>query len=141
MWTGTRLYARFISRSTTLRAFSNVASPSSRIISRPIHQLNVRPPLLNSPSKPFVSTFTSYSKLHADGAPTPTKQATISKSVDDDNVSVKEQRRKDWMIVRRLMSHVWPKDDWRTRGRVVLGFSLLIAGKVCCTVQAVPERD
>jgi hypothetical protein len=34
------------------------------------------------------------------------------------------------MIVKRLMSHVWPKDDWRTRGRVVLGFALLIAGKV-----------
>jgi ABC transporter ATM len=43
---------------------------------------------------------------------------------------VKEQRRKDWMIVKRLMSHVWPKDDWGTRGRVVLGFGLLIAGKV-----------
>ncbi|KAG2107598.1 P-loop containing nucleoside triphosphate hydrolase protein [Suillus cothurnatus] len=34
------------------------------------------------------------------------------------------------MIVKRLMSHVWPKDDWGTRGRVVLGFGLLIAGKV-----------
>jgi ABC transporter ATM len=48
---------------------------------------------------------------------------------------VKEQRRKDWIIVKRLMSHVWPKDDWGTRGRVVLGFGLLIAGKVWCAVQ------
>lgn len=33
------------------------------------------------------------------------------------------------------MSHVWPKNDWGTRGRVVLGFGLLIAGKVWRTVQ------
>ncbi|OAX41496.1 P-loop containing nucleoside triphosphate hydrolase protein [Rhizopogon vinicolor AM-OR11-026] len=135
MWTVTHLTARFVCRSATLRAFSNVAAPSSRTISRPIHQLNgrplyPRPPFINSTSKPFVSTFTSSSKLHAGDAPTATKQANIPKSVDNDNVSVKEQRRKDWMIVRRLMSHVWPKDDWRTRGRVVLGFGLLIAGKV-----------
>ena len=28
------------------------------------------------------------------------------------------------------MHHVWPRDDWNTRGRVLLGFGLLIAGKV-----------
>lgn len=138
MWTRTHLTARFVCHSATLRAFSNVAATSSRIISRPIHQLNgtplrclyARSLLFNSKSKPFVSTFTSSSKLHANDAPTATKQVSIPKSVDNDNVSVREQRRKDWMIVKRLMSHVWPKDDWRTRGRVVLGFALLIAGKV-----------
>ena len=41
-----------------------------------------------------------------------------------------EQRRRDWSIVRRLAVHIWPKDDWATRGRVVLGVGLLICGKV-----------
>ena len=41
-----------------------------------------------------------------------------------------EQRRRDWAIVRRLAVHIWPKDDWETRGRVVLGVGLLIGGKV-----------
>lgn len=76
---------------------------------------------------PFISSFTSSSILHANDAPAAT---SVPKSVDSDNVTVKEQRRKDWIIVKRLMSHVWPKNDWGTRGRVVLGFGLLIAGKV-----------
>jgi hypothetical protein len=53
--------------------------------------------------------------------PTPTSKATISNA---------EQRRRDWAIVRRLLVHIWPKDDWETRGRVVLGVGLLISGKV-----------
>ena len=53
--------------------------------------------------------------------PTPTSKTTISNA---------EQRRRDWSIVRRLLVHIWPKDDWATRGRVVLGVGLLICGKV-----------
>ena len=53
--------------------------------------------------------------------PTSTSKATISNA---------EQRRRDWSIVRRLLVHIWPKDDWGTRGRVVLGVGLLICGKV-----------
>jgi ATP-binding cassette subfamily B (MDR/TAP) protein 7 len=53
--------------------------------------------------------------------PTPTSKATVSNA---------EQRRRDWAIVRRLLVHIWPKDDWETRGRVVLGVGLLISGKV-----------
>ena len=45
-------------------------------------------------------------------------------------VSAKEQRRKDWMVVRKLIGNVWPKHDWNTRFRVVLGFALLVSGKV-----------
>jgi hypothetical protein len=53
--------------------------------------------------------------------PTPTSKVAISNA---------EQRRRDWSIVRRLLVHIWPKDDWGTRGRVVLGVGLLISGKV-----------
>lgn len=47
-----------------------------------------------------------------------------------ERVTAKEQRRKDWMVVRKLIGNVWPKDDWNTRVRVVFGFALLISGKV-----------
>ncbi|KAG1775930.1 P-loop containing nucleoside triphosphate hydrolase protein [Suillus placidus] len=133
MWTGTPLTSRFVCRSVTLRAFSNAAT-SPRLISRPNHGLKngklmrslyARPSCLKL--TPFISTFTSSSILHANDAPAAT---SVPKSVDSDNVTLKEQRRKDWIIVKRLMSHVWPKNDWGTRGRVVLGFGLLIAGKV-----------
>ncbi|KIK45245.1 hypothetical protein CY34DRAFT_801869 [Suillus luteus UH-Slu-Lm8-n1] len=132
MWTGTPLISRFVCRSATFRAFSNAAT-SPRLISRPNHGLNGKPTksLYARPSSlrvtPFISTFTSSSILHANDAPAAT---SAPKSVDSDIVTVQEQRRKDWIIVKRLMSHVWPKDDWGTRGRVVLGFGLLIAGKV-----------
>ncbi|KAI0715771.1 P-loop containing nucleoside triphosphate hydrolase protein [Cerioporus squamosus] len=49
---------------------------------------------------------------------------------DTVHVTVKEQRRRDWNIVRKLAENLWPKDDWKTRGRVVLGFGLLISGKL-----------
>ena len=45
-------------------------------------------------------------------------------------ISNAEQRRRDWAIVRRLAVHIWPKNDWGTRGRVVLGVGLLVSGKV-----------
>ncbi|KAH9043965.1 P-loop containing nucleoside triphosphate hydrolase protein [Lactarius pseudohatsudake] len=44
------------------------------------------------------------------------------------------QRRRDWAIVRRLAVHIWPKHDWGTRGRVVLGVGLLVSGKVLWVV-------
>jgi hypothetical protein len=45
-------------------------------------------------------------------------------------ISNAEQRRRDWAIVRRLAVHIWPRNDWGTRGRVVLGVGLLVCGKV-----------
>lgn len=47
-----------------------------------------------------------------------------------ETISNAEQRRRDWAVVRRLAVHIWPKDDWGTRGRVALGVGLLIGGKV-----------
>ena len=44
--------------------------------------------------------------------------------------SKEEQRRSDWVIIKRLMSNVWPKNDWRTRGTVLFGFVLLVSAKV-----------
>ncbi|KAI6025873.1 hypothetical protein F5J12DRAFT_678489, partial [Pisolithus orientalis] len=41
-----------------------------------------------------------------------------------------ERQRKDWMVVQKLMENVWPKDDWSTRGKVILGFAVLISANV-----------
>ncbi|KAF9001584.1 P-loop containing nucleoside triphosphate hydrolase protein [Cyathus striatus] len=41
-----------------------------------------------------------------------------------------EQRRTDWHIIKKLMVNVWPKDDWKTRATVIMGFVLLISAKL-----------
>jgi ABC transporter ATM len=41
-----------------------------------------------------------------------------------------EQRRSDWNIIKQLFTNVWPENDWRTRGTVLLGFVLLFSAKV-----------
>ncbi len=66
---------------------------------------------------------------HSTTPPTTSKEATppaAPKTV----VSNAEQRQRDWAIVRRLAVHIWPKNDWGTRGRVMLGVGLLVCGKV-----------
>jgi len=46
-----------------------------------------------------------------------------------DNPTNAQQRRMDWKIVKRLMVNVWPKNDWKTRLTVLLGFVLLVSAK------------
>lgn len=45
------------------------------------------------------------------------------------HISRVEQRQKDWNIIKKLMVNIWPPNDWSVRGRVLLGFGLLVAGK------------
>lgn len=52
-----------------------------------------------------------------------------SATVPTGDVTVQEQRKKDWNIMRKMMEHMWPR-DWSVRCRVVLGFGLLVGGKV-----------
>ena len=59
-----------------------------------------------------------------------TRESSPAPSTVATGISNAEQRRRDWAIVRRLAVHIWPKNDWGTRGRVVLGVGLLISGKV-----------
>lgn len=48
-------------------------------------------------------------------------------------ITVREQRKKDWSIMRKMIEHMWPR-DWGVRSRVVLGLGLLIGGKVNFTL-------
>ena len=49
---------------------------------------------------------------------------------EEGHVTQAEQRRKDWRIIKTLAKNLWPKNDWSTRGRIIFGVGLLIAGKV-----------
>nr|GAT55493.1 predicted protein [Mycena chlorophos] len=46
------------------------------------------------------------------------------------DVSAKQQRQTDLKIVKTLVKHVWPKNDWKTKGTVIFGFGLLISSKI-----------
>ncbi|KAF7311651.1 hypothetical protein MKEN_01068500 [Mycena kentingensis (nom. inval.)] len=90
---------------------------------RPIPHLLRRPaPQL---TRPFRHLASGTPPTPAAKAPAPTKPES-----DGGNVSAKEQRQTDWRIVKTLVKHVWPKNDWRTKGTVVFGFGLLISSKV-----------
>ncbi|SCV72040.1 BQ2448_4734 [Microbotryum intermedium] len=41
-------------------------------------------------------------------------------------VSEKEQSRRDWEIIKKLVPNVWPKNDWSTKTRVLLALGLLV---------------
>ncbi|KAH7104702.1 iron-sulfur clusters transporter ATM1 [Auriculariales sp. MPI-PUGE-AT-0066] len=42
----------------------------------------------------------------------------------------KEQRRRDWAIIKQLTLNLWPQGEWSIRARVVTGLGLLVAAKV-----------
>ncbi|BGP25073.1 Iron-sulfur clusters transporter atm1, mitochondrial [Rhodotorula toruloides] len=48
----------------------------------------------------------------------------------EETVSDKEQTRRDWDIIKKLLPNVWPKNDWGTKTRVLLAVGLLIGGKL-----------
>ncbi|KAI9061153.1 P-loop containing nucleoside triphosphate hydrolase protein [Trametes sanguinea] len=77
-----------------------------------------------APSSPKPEPVTSQT------AQTPKPPAKQDLAGDAVHISQSEQRRRDWNIVRKLVQNIWPKDDWKTRGRVLFGFGLLVGGKL-----------
>jgi hypothetical protein len=63
--------------------------------------------------------------------PVKAKQPPVTTDVGKEhNVSDKEQTRRDWDIIKKLLPNVWPKNDWSTKRRVLLALGLLVGGKV-----------
>jgi ATP-binding cassette subfamily B (MDR/TAP) protein 7 len=62
----------------------------------------------------------------------PAPAAPVKAPVKDKDVvpTNAEQRRRDWIIIRQLATNIWPKNDWNTKGRILLGLGLLVGGKV-----------
>ena len=81
------------------------------------------------------------SKVTADLAPKAPAKPEAAKaappSAGDGHISIAQQRRNDWEIVKKLSGNLWPKDDWATRSRVLVGLGLLVAGKVSIVVISV----
>lgn len=68
-------------------------------------------------------------------SPSKTDAAKTAKDLGSEkNLNVADQRRKDWEIVKRLLVNIWPPGDWGVRSRVLLGFGLLVGGKVGITL-------
>lgn len=62
--------------------------------------------------------------------PEPVKPAAVADVGKATTVSDKEQSRRDWDIIKKLLPNVWPKNDWSTKRRVLLALGLLVGGKV-----------
>ncbi len=131
-WTATWRAAARVSRSSTSTAPRLPQIPFPRL--RPHHsqiltslparryQQQAVPP--TKPEKSVASPPLPVTKPPA--KPTPVQDL----GGDSIHVSQAEQRKKDWKIIRLLLTNIWPPNDWGTRGRVIFGFGLLISGKV-----------
>ncbi|KAJ3993728.1 P-loop containing nucleoside triphosphate hydrolase protein, partial [Lentinula boryana] len=53
-----------------------------------------------------------------------------SNPLEPPQVTAAQERRSNWRMVKNLMVNVWPRNDWKTRGTVILGFAFLVSGKV-----------
>ncbi|GAA5939371.1 ATP-binding cassette Fe/S cluster precursor transporter ATM1 [Sporobolomyces koalae] len=77
------------------------------------------------------SSSSSSSIPNASSTPVPPNQpANVSDVGKAHTVSEKEQTRRDWDIIKKLLPNVWPTNDWSTKTRVLLAISLLIGGKL-----------
>ncbi|TBU25036.1 P-loop containing nucleoside triphosphate hydrolase protein [Dichomitus squalens] len=125
------------SRSFGTRAVSRASLPSYLSQHRPPHSSTLRNPtrlfqhLAQQPQKADPPASQSAQPANLVQPPTSQKnQANQDLGGDAIHISQAEQRKRDWNIVRKLAENLWPKDDWKTRGRVVLGLGLLVSGKL-----------
>jgi len=63
-------------------------------------------------------------------SPSPPPNSSPTPHPSDTIPTNAQQRRTDWGIIKRLMSNVWPRNDWKTRLTVLGGFGLLVSAKV-----------
>ncbi|KAF8730637.1 hypothetical protein AX14_005326 [Amanita brunnescens Koide BX004] len=62
---------------------------------------------------------------------TPPKQAPPQPDAPKEtDLTLAQQRKSDWAIIKRLLENVWPRGDWKTRGTVIFSFALLVGSKV-----------
>jgi hypothetical protein len=128
-----------VARRGACRSFFIPAGP--RIHAAPAWR---RPPALSAPRLPHTTTRRVFRHLAPTpdappakpAAPPPAPASEAAKPTPeplaraDEALTPKEQRRRDWAIIRQLVPHVWPANDWSTKSRIVLGVGLLVAGKV-----------
>lgn len=123
-----RVHVTFSQRTT----HSHATASWNRAAVRPgPHRLHSNFYLLPRPVPPNSRTFRQLTQQKsAPQSTTNTAPKEATPAAPKVAVSNAVQRRRDWAIVRRLAVHIWPKNDWGTRGRVVLGVGLLVSGKL-----------
>ncbi|KAG6332766.1 hypothetical protein ID866_6322 [Astraeus odoratus] len=130
--------SRSYCRSAVLKAFSGAATPRPSALRGPIctplvSNLKHALPRFDAWTPVYPRTFSfssARSNVPSDTRATKPPDSVRSADTTSNRDLAREQRKKDWLVVRKLMENVWPKNDWGTRGRVILGFALLISGKV-----------
>ena len=117
-------------------AFPSYKSPGRLCQRRSIHELYRRTlPVNEAPSRGLVSPWNAcrarlFGHLAGPKEPPKAEQPKSEPKPPVDNPTRAEQRRTDWTIIKKLLTNVWPKNDWKTRGTVLFGFVLLITAKV-----------
>ena len=104
---------------------------------RSIHELYRRtlpvnePPFRGPPQSPWNACRARlFGHMAGPKEPPKAEQPKSEPKPPADNPTRAEQRRTDWTIIKRLLTNVWPKNDWKTRGTVLFGFVLLVSAKV-----------
>lgn len=87
-------------------------------------------PLPEEPPSPPQSTSKALAKPSLSSKPSPSPKKDSEFVTKGDIPTPSEQRKSDWGITKRLLVNVWPKNDWKTRWTVLLGFGLLVSSKV-----------
>ena len=68
-------------------------------------------------------------------AQTPAHASPPISAAEKAAVERKEQRRRDWAIIKQLTLNLWPRGEWSIRARVVAGLFLLVGAKVRLRIQ------
>ncbi|WFD41487.1 Iron-sulfur clusters transporter atm1, mitochondrial [Malassezia psittaci] len=96
-------------------------------------------PLLNPSSSAFLG---NCRRMYQSGAPLPDRSSELktdgkaaaagssAKNKASTSASMEEAPADNWMIIKKLLRHVWPKGDNSTKIRVVAALGLLLAGKL-----------
>lgn len=114
---------RYLS-STSLRFHADRGSPADdvkpRIVSNPATIEHPLSPAAGKATQPHSSP---------EGAAVHSTGSDVTK-ITEVEVTEKEQSRRDWEIIKKLIPNIWPKNDWGTKTRVLVAVGLLVGGKV-----------
>ncbi len=146
--TTTRLASTMASRGTPYPTHTFKTSP---VVSWALpcrgYRSRAEPPPPDRPEPSLKPHSTEHSAAHATASPaslpgtpqtspaqppatTPPKAGATGDVHKPEDVTDKEQSRRDWEIIKTLIPNIWPKNDWNTKTRVLVALGLLVGGKV-----------
>ncbi|KAK9362234.1 ABC transporter-like protein [Lipomyces starkeyi] len=131
----TRVNTTIISASITTWRQSSVASSNRRNIS--LRGGYLRPGFESSHSRSLHASailcqepITPKEDGAKDGRTTPAKKDGADGLLDEKVISIKQQRKADWAIMKEMIKYIWPKGQIGVKTRVVIALGLLVGSKV-----------